>query len=126
MLINETMTKLNALKLFGMAKAYEELQMTVKSGELSMNYYHPILTRSDERASVWMEFRDSTRESSPLSTPRPVPDPTPCSVHQGWLTRKINASNFSGSQRSAFTTSQASNAFSVRGLAGGEGRRPDR
>ena len=31
------MTKLNALKLFGMAKAYEELQMTVKSGELSID-----------------------------------------------------------------------------------------
>ena len=107
MLINETMTKLNALKLFGMAKAYEELQMTVKSGELSMNYYHPILTRSDERASVWMEFRDSTRESSPLSTPRPVPDPTPCGARENSLTRKNTARIFFGSRTSAFTTNQA-------------------
>ena len=91
-----------------------------------MNYYHPILTRSDERASVWMEFRDSTRESSPLSTPRPVPDPTPYSVHEDSLTIKINASNFYGSQRSAFTTSQASNAFSVLRYGWSTGRRPDR
>ena len=35
MLTNETVTKLNAMKLFGMAKAYEELQRTAKASELT-------------------------------------------------------------------------------------------
>lgn len=83
-----------------------------------MNYYHPILTGSDERAPVWLEFRDSTRESSPLSTPRPVPDPTSCDVLEHSLTRKIIASNFSDSRRSAFTTNQASGAKAPYGMVG--------
>jgi len=73
-----------------------------------MNYYHP--------NKLWMEFRDSTRESSPLSTPRPVPDPTPCDVHEGLLIRKITASIFSDSRMSAFTTNQASGAYAPYGF----------
>ena len=75
---------------------------------LNMNYYHP--------NKLWMEFRDSTRESSPLSTPRPVPDPTPCDVHESWLIRKITASIFSDSRMSAFTTNQASGAYAPYGF----------
>ena len=61
-----------------------------------MNYCHPILTRSDEPAPLWMEFRDSTRESSPLSTPRLVPDLTPYDVPEVSRTIKNNASIFYG------------------------------
>jgi hypothetical protein len=61
-----------------------------------MNYYHPILTRSEESVSVCLELHDSTKESSPLSTPRPVPDPTPCDALADSLTIKITVINFYG------------------------------
>lgn len=35
MLTKETVTKLNSLKLYGMAKGYEELQMTARAGEVT-------------------------------------------------------------------------------------------
>jgi hypothetical protein len=75
-----------------------------------MNYYHP--------NKLWMEFRDSTRESSPLSTPRSVPDPTPFGAKEDSLTRKKTASIFSGERMSAFTTNQASGAYAPYGMVG--------
>ena len=35
MLNEATMSKLNAMKLYGMAKAYSELQLTAKAGDLT-------------------------------------------------------------------------------------------
>lgn len=37
MLVNETISKMNAMKLFGMARAYDEFQMLCKNNQLSVD-----------------------------------------------------------------------------------------
>ena len=44
------------------------------TGSISMNYYRPILTRSDERAPVWMEVRASMSKKACSPHLRLVPD----------------------------------------------------
>lgn len=69
MLTNETLTKLNALRLFGMAKAYEELQLTAKAGELDVDEALGILvdrehTYRDNRATDGRLSRATLREKA--------------------------------------------------------------
>ncbi len=69
MLTNQTMNKLNSLRLFGMAKAYGDLLLTAKAGEVSVDEALGILvdreaTHRDNRATKNRLKRASLREQA--------------------------------------------------------------
>lgn len=57
MLTEATMTKMNVMKLYGMAKAYEELQLTAKAGDLTV----------DEAVGVLVDREQLDRENRATS-----------------------------------------------------------